>query len=84
MLKNYYSSQKCLMLSKCQIGVNIAKLQETGEKGGVDLKHQAKQYREPWGFCCFSCLKALQSKAANLVHFVNTDLNLQGFEVMSF
>lgn len=75
MFKNHYSSQKCLMLSKCQIGVNIAKLQEAGEKG-VDLKYQAKQYREPCGFCCPSWLKTLQSKAANLVHFVNTDLNL--------
>ena len=84
MFQNLYSSQKYLMLSKYQIDVNIAKLQKASEKGRVDLKYQAEQYREPCAVCSFSRLKTLQPKAANLVHFVNTDLNLQGFEVMSF
>lgn len=39
---------------------------------------------QPCVLCYFSWLKTLQSKAANLVCFVNADLNLQGFEVMSF
>lgn len=67
-----------------QIDLNRAKLQKVRKEGWVDWKYQADQYREPCAICCFSCVKTLQSKAANLVHFVNTDLNLQGFEVMSF
>lgn len=72
------------MLSQYQIDVNIAKLKKVREKRWINLKYQAEQGRQASAGCRFSQVKTLQSKAANPVHFVNADLNLQGLEVTSF
>lgn len=59
--------------------------QPENERGRVSrFEIPGRATKEPCAISCFSWLKTGESQAANLLHFVDTALNLQGFEVMSF